>query len=176
MKLTPLVVTIGRREDGMADHPDWTVLPMIQNDSQVRTFCPHGWIYDSSCGHDDNREDSPAGTQLGMLLCTHEFADEAMEHIPPRYQCRILTEAEAQTFYDDCHACHMDDVVTNSSVIQDLKNRLILAKEIDDAAEVRRVQKQIKMALDPANPAPGVRDNPRGKWDSFKRATGFTVE
>jgi hypothetical protein len=87
MELVPIKIKIGLRANGHADHPLWTLLPMITKEEDEKQYMPHGWMYDKSCGHTESRMDGDAwdssvGMQWGCLLVTKAFAEEAIKTFP----------------------------------------------------------------------------------------------
>lgn len=176
MDVVAIKVKIGLRANGHADHPDWTKLPMINSDSEVRQHCPSGWIYDKSCGHQEERIngdswDSPKGMQWGCLLCTEQFADEAVAAYPDRII--KLTEIEFQDFYDNKALAHMPAKTYDIDILQGLKIELELKEKLlQDTTELKV---KIAKALDENDNEPGVRKNKNRYWTDYSVQKGFVI-
>ena len=178
--VTAIKVVIGLRPNGHADHPDWDKLPLVQaggerhEDHQIVK-----WRYDKSSGHDDDAVDSPRGTQLGMMLVTVQFATEAVATFPSLVT--RMTEAEALIFWEDRAHGHMADERRDVSELQGLHAEYIIVKDL--AAEFQsntKLQNRLaalktllRKALDPDDPAPGVRKNIERYWVDMKAAKGL---
>jgi len=171
MELIPIKVKIGLRHNGHADHPDWTKLPMIDSDSEVRQYCPSGWIYDKSCGHQEERADSPRGMQWGCLLCTEEFANQAIVAYPDLIT--KLTEAEFADFYDNKARAHLSDRNYDIDVLQGLKLELDLKKELGQDTTSLKVK--IAKAIDENDSELGIAKNKDRYWADYKVEKGFEI-
>lgn len=171
MQLVPIKVKIGLRANGHADHPDWTKLPMINNDSEVRQHCPSGWIYDKSSGHQENTPDSPFGQQFGVLLCTRKFANEAKATFPNLVT--ELNEVEMQDFYDNKANAHLAENGYNFEILESLNVELQLRKEL--GLDVTALKVKIAKAIDPNNAEAGIIKNKDRYWADYKQKHGFTV-
>jgi len=171
IKLVPIKVKIGLRANGDADHPNWTELPMISSDREMRDYCPLGWIYDKSSGHQEDTPDSPRGMQWGCLLGTRKFVDEAISVFPDLII--EITEAEFIDFYDNKARAHLPEKNYDIDVLQGLKLELDLKKEL--GRDVVELKNEIRKALDPKDKSLGVRTNKDKKWSSFKLKTGIEI-
>jgi len=185
MEVRFLKVKIGKRPNGHADHPDWTKLPITRGDPERSgLFMIDGWKYDNDCGHDEVREgderwDSPYGMQWGCLIVTPQFADQALSYFPKTVS--EISEAEFESFYDRFHAIRMSEDITDSKVLQDLKNQLVLDDavvlhgSVGSAISPRKpvLTARALCALDPDDPEPGVRRNRRKRWVSCRRLLGI---
>lgn len=173
--LTALKVKIGVRVDGRHNHPDFNLLPVVAASGMDWAYYVdrfgEGWKYDSLVGHadDDPANDSPVGTWLGMLVVPEQFADEAIAAFPS--VCSRMTEAECQDFYDNRHAVSMRDESRDETALNSLKleRELMVARGKDTTALDAKIDK----ALDPDDPEPGVRRNPRRRWASLKTRAGI---
>lgn len=172
INLVPIKVKIGLRANGHADHPDWTKLPMINNDSEVRQFVPSGWIYDKSCGHQEEGINSPREMQWGCLLCTEQFANEAIVAYPALIT--KLTEIEFEDFFNNKAMAHLSEENYDNDVLQGLKTELDLKTELHQ--NVVDLKAKIIKALDPNNKEQGIRKNNERYWVDYKVKKGFEIK
>lgn len=169
MELVPIKVKIGLRANGYADHPQWTLLPMINNEEQAKQYIPYGWMYDKSSGHTESRIehnswDSPIGMQWGCLLVTEAFAKEAIETFPS--SITEITELEFEEFYNSKSRAHMSENDYNIQVLEGLKLEYDL-KMINNE-NVIEVKQRIAKAVDPSDSNPGVTKNKEKVWADKK--------
>ncbi len=173
MELVPLKVKIGLKNvNGKKDHgfPDFNqLLAGVRDDMDWSYFVDKfgGWHYDQLSGHADNDPDdgSPQGQWNGMLLVPADFAQAAVNAFPT--QCVILTEVEAQAFYDD-RAHKRDPAIREDTTIL----QAIAAKR---ALSIPEDQEDLD-ALDPDHPSPGRRRNKRKAWSDYKSVEGLTIK
>ena len=175
--LIPIKVKIGLRPNGHADHPDWTQLPLINIDQDVKRYVPFGWVYDKASGHDEARTgaadwDSPVGFQWGCLLVMQVFADEALVAFPALVT--KLSEAEYQDFYDNKAMGHLPENRTDVQVLQALQIELDLKEKL--AQDTTALKAKIAKAIDPADDTePGIKKNTDRKWVDLKAKRGIIV-
>lgn len=171
--LVPIKVKIGLRANGHADHPDWTLMPMIINDRDMRTYCPDGWLYDKKCGHDDDDETSPRGQQWGYLLGTRAFVDQAKTTFPDLIT--ELTEEEFEGIFEDRITGHMPENNHDINILQGLQIELALKESLlQDTTDLKT---KIAKAIDPDDDTePGIKKNKKKKWTDFKALKGITIE
>lgn len=170
--VVPIQVIIGLKPNGFADYPDWTQLPLQRvrgerhEDHQIVK-----WVYDKTSGHDDVSPGSPRGTQLGMMLVTQTFADEAVAAFPGVVS--VLTEAAASTFWDTMAHAHIaaDAVDTNHLIGLKMRRELL----VDLGQSTTTLDVQISKALDPNDTERGVRKNKRKTWTGLKADIGVVV-
>ena len=172
IKLIPIKVKIGLRPNGHADHPDWTKLPMIFSDGEMRNYCPAGWMYDKSSGHQEETLDSPRGMQWGFLLGTREFVDEAKSVFPDLIT--EMTEAEFIDFYDNRIMAHLPEKNYDIDVLQGLKIELEMKQELHQ--NVTEIKSKITKAIDPEDESLGVRSNKDKKWETAKIKLGIEIK
>lgn len=177
MELVPIKVKIGLRANGYADHPQWTLLPMITNEQQEKQYMPHGWMYDKSCGHAESRNegndwDSPIGIQWGCLLVTQEFADEAIATFPTLIT--KLTETEFENFYDTKCMAHVTENNYNAQALEGLKLEHDL--KVINNEDVTDVKQRITKAVDPNDSAPGITKNTDRVWTDRKIKLDVTIK
>ena len=175
MNLVPLKVKIGLRENGHADHPDWTKLPSIGNDN-TRAHAPFSWMYDKICGHEEIREgagtwDSPRGMQWGVFLCKRAFADEALATFPDTIT--ELTEVEFEDFYDNYHKGKAPEFQFDNTVLESLKLEREL--KITTGVDTANVDVRIAKALDPDDSTLGKVRSINKKWVDFKAKNKVTI-
>jgi hypothetical protein len=171
-ELVPIKVKIGLKANGHADYPDWTQMPMIINDQDMRTYCPDGWMYDKSSGHQEETLDSPRGQQWGYLLGTRAFVDQAKTTFPTLIT--ELTEAEFETIYEENITAHIPENKYDEKVLTGLKTELDLKTTLlQDTAALKT---KIAKALDPNDTEPGIKKDKTKKWTDFKALRGITIE
>lgn len=169
MELTPIRVTIGLRPNGEADHPDFNTLSSVSASgvdwSHYVDQNGSGWLYDK-IGHKEVETGSPFGQQFGLLLVPATFASEAVAAFPGTVA--LLSESEAETFYDDKHASDFDEEILDLDIIQAIteKDRVI--------PPIPRTAHQNK-AMDPLDDASGVRPNWRKTFAQYNAKKGFTI-
>lgn len=170
MELVPIKVTIGLRKDGNADYPDFGLLGIVilseLNWSVYVDQQGSGWLY-SCCGHKEVEPGSPFGQQFGMLLVPATFAAEAAAMYPTIVE--ILSEVEAETFYDDDVAKNYDEEILDLAIIE-----AITARDKVTPSLGPRTSHQEK-AMDKDDPTPGIRPNWRKTFVQFKAKTGITI-
>lgn len=176
-ELVPIKVKIGLRANGHADHPDWTLLPMISHDSEVKQYAPQSWVYDKSCGHresriENNAWDSPVGMQWGCMLVTEAFAAEAIAAFP--LIITEITEAEFEDFYNTKARAHMSENNYNSQVLEGLKLEYDLKVINDD--DLTAIKIKIAKAVDPDDPEPGISKNSHKTWSDAKAKLGVVIK
>ncbi len=177
--VTAIKVTIGLRPNGHADHPDWNQLPLAIGGERPEDHQIVKWRYDKTSGHDHEAPDSPLGTQLGMMLVTETFATEAVATFPGLVV--RMTEAEALAFWENKAHAHMADERRDGNELLALHAEFILirdlATEFPGNAKLQNrltaLKALLQKALDPDDPAPGVRKNIERRWASMKADKGL---
>lgn len=176
VELVPLKVKIGLRPNGHADHPDWKRLPLAQmgGDPQemINRHMVISWNYDKTSGHQEDTPESPRGMQWGMILVTEQFATEA-ETIFPELMTR-MTEAQARDFWETKVTAHMPEQGLDRDELQGLvaERELLVAR----GRSTVEVDRRIDRALDPDDPALGVRRRRDKSWVGAKSHLGITVK
>ncbi len=170
MDLVPILVKIGLRANGHADHPDWHLLPLAQTDDPA-SHMKHGWKYDKTSGHAESTPDSPHGMQWGMVLVSELFANQALTKFPEIVT--IMTEAEATAFWDDKAHGHMDEERADTDVLQGLKAERDLLVALERSTI--EVDQRISVALDPDHAARGKRRDKTVKWATAKDHLGIVL-
>lgn len=154
---------------GKCLYPDFNQLAVVKQSgldwSQYIDQNGSGWLYDKKCGHAEVDVDSPSGIWLGMLLIPEQFALEAIAKFPDRIV--RMTEAAAETFYNNRHACKMPDEDIDSDILQGIK----LKQELG----LTPTENQQK-ALDPEDDTPGIRRNKKKKWVDFKVLRAISIK
>ena len=177
MELVPIKVKIGLRANGHADHPLWTLLPMITKEKDAKQYMPHGWVYDKSCGHAESRMegnawDSPIGMQWGCLLVTEAFAAEAIVTFPTLIT--EITEVEFEDFYNNKSRVHMTEYNYNSQLLEGLKLEYDL--KVINNENVVAIKQRIAKAIDPNDSAPGILKNKDKLWVDKKASIDVTIK
>ncbi|MCK4529483.1 hypothetical protein KAW18_19135 [candidate division WOR-3 bacterium] len=177
MELVPIKVKIGLRANGHADHPQWSLLPMINKERDEKQHMPHGWMYDKSCGHAESRIsgdgwDSPTGMQWGCLLVTEAFAAEAIATFPTLIT--EITEVEFEDFYNNKSRVHMTEHNYNSQLLEGLKLEYDL--KVINNENVVAIKQRIAKAIDPNDSAPGILKNKDKLWVDKKVSIDVTIK
>lgn len=166
MDLVPIKVHIGLKNNGHAKYPNFNGLASVKATgldwSQYVDVHGSGWLYDT-CGHKEEETGSPLGCQLGMLLVPEAFANEASAEFST---VDILTETEAEDFYEDNHGKHFDEEDLDKDVLQAIKTKQDMSIPLTA---------QQNSALNPNSETPGVRKNYRKKWTDFKEKKAFVT-
>jgi hypothetical protein len=175
--LVPIKVKIGLRENGHADHPQWTKLPRVKSDEAVREFAPFGWMYDKNSGHQEARTendewDSPVGQQWGCLLVTRKFADEALAVFPDIIT--EITEAEFGGFYDTKSRAHIPEFDYDNDALQSLQLEKSLKEGLGQ--DIIEVDSRIVKAIDPEDETKGIKRNKEKTYAQFKANKGLTIK
>lgn len=171
MELVPLKVKIGLKNEGgkkIHGFPSFNDIdPALRDNLDWSYYVDKfgGWHYDQVAGHADDDPDSPVGNWNGMFLVPNDFAQAAIALFPN--QCSILSEVEAETFYDA--RAHVRDpaIRENVGVLQAIKAKRDLGIP-EEQADLD--------ALNPDHPAPGRQRNKRKTWAGFKIAEGVTIK
>ena len=172
-ELCAIKVTIGlKKTGGQAGHheyPNFGQLPCVMASgmdwSRYVDVHGEGWQYDKVSGHRDDDADSPFGQQSGVLIVPADFAEQAAAAFPGTVE--RLTEPECKKFYEDRVTALMPAEVQDAEVLQAIAAKRQLG--MTETAADRR-------ALNPSDPAPGIRTNPRKKWTDFKKKCGMAFK
>lgn len=170
MNLVPIKVKIGLRANGQADHPDWYQLPLAET-VEPATLMSSGWHYDKSCGHKENRVDSPIGMQWGMLLVTPLFAQEALTVFPELVF--EMNEVEAEDFWENKHTVQAQENKADTNILQALESELALRTALEQ--DVTDLKVKIVKALDPNDVEPGLKKNHMKKFVDAKQVLDINV-
>lgn len=173
MELIPLKVKIGLKNEGgkkLHAFPDFNQIDSVLRDNMDWSYFVDkfgGWHYDQISGHadDDPGDDTPRGNWDGMLCVPNAFAQAAVAMFPA--QCSILTETQAETFYDTRSHVRDSAIKEDTNVLQAIKAKRDLGIA-EDQADLD--------ALNPDHPALGRRRNKRKDWAGFKAAEGVTIK
>jgi len=171
MQLVPLKVKIGlKNENGHTVHafPSFNdIAPNLRDNLDWSYFIDQfgGWHYDKIIGHMEQDAESPTGIWLGMILVPNSFAQEAIKLFPE--SCQILTELEAEKFYNERAHIREPEVFEDAEVLQAIvaKQRLGIPQNQDDIN-----------ALNPDHPQIGRRRNPNKTWNQYKINRVITIE
>lgn len=172
MELTPIKVKIGLNGEGHAKYPNFNQLsPSVRQNMDWSKFIDaygSGWLYDS-VGHKEVRSassefDSPMGEQWAVVLVPNDFATAAEAQFPDDVE--VINEARCEDFYDNCHAADFPDEEINESVLTGIKLKQDLGQALTPTQQ---------KALDPADPTPGIRTNPKKTWAGYKSMKGVTM-
>ena len=168
MELVPIKVKILSGQSGCL-YPDFNALEIVKASgmdwSQYIDQDGSGWLYDKKCGHAEVDEDSPAGVWMGMLLIPEQFAVEAIAMFPDRIT--KLTGVECEKFYNERHACKMNDEDIDSDILQNIKAKQDLGLPLSVS--------QVK-ALDPEDDTPGIRKNKNKVFADYVATRDISVK
>ena len=123
-----------------------------------------GWHYDKTSGHKEDSQDSPLGTQIGTLVVSEEFANEAITMFPDT--CSELDEEEFEDFYDNKAHSHEPDEVFDLPVLEGIQAKISLGLPLT-------IQQQ--EAIDSNSNTPGIRKNKKRFWKDMKKDTGVKI-
>jgi hypothetical protein len=171
MELVPLKVKIGLKSDGgkkLHAFPNFNQIDAALRDNMDWSYFIDkfgGWHYDQVSGHVDDDVDSPRDNWNGMFCAPNNFAQAAVSMFPA--QCSMLTEAEAEDFYNNRGHIRDSTIKEDTTILQSIKAKRDLGI-IEDQAD--------KDALNPDHPSSGRRRNRRKTWAGFKAAEGITVK
>lgn len=174
-EVVPLKVKIGQRSNGHADHPAWdaVLIAMGEPAGTERNFTVGPWHYDKTSGHaDDDGGDSPIGVQWGMRLVLSAFATAAVATFPATMS--IMTEVEAQSFWETKAYAHLPATKRDVVALQSLADELSLRQAI--GLSTTALEATIAAALDPDNSAPGISRQKGKTWADGKTLYGFTIQ
>jgi hypothetical protein len=106
-----------------------------------------------------------------VKFVSKRFAKQASEMFPK--EVTILTEKELERFWNEHITAHLPDQLPDHNELVALNARLQIMKQLeDDQSEVRE---RIEKALDPENPAIGVRTHPYKEWKRFKKKNHIRI-
>jgi hypothetical protein len=159
-----------RRKIGQADYPPFGELP-----DAVRRGLPGMQIIDvhgSGWIGRDKVENLGTGHEYGCVvaLVPEDFAEAAYQKWP--HLISILDETELAAFYDTKCTVHMADEEVDEKELDKLHKRAFLKKEIG-VALTQSEKDAIAAALDPDDPAPGVKKNQQKTWARKKAKEGW---
>jgi len=173
MKVVPIKVKVRATLDNRPKFPDWQMLPMAEYVSSGKSPLEEmyfEWMFDKT-GYKENTKHSPYGIQWAIRLVSKKFAKQAVEVFPK--EVFILTEDELREFWNTKVTVHLPDQLHDADELVALNARLSLMKLMEeDQTEVRE---RIERALDPENPALGVRKHPFKNWDDFKKKNNIQI-
>lgn len=169
MKVVPIKVKVGVMLDNRPKFPDWQMLPIAEKKSPVEEMY-FEWMFDKT-GYKENTSHSPYGMQWAIRLVSKKFAKQAIDVFPE--EITVLTEKELEEFWNTRITFHLPDQLHDADELVALNARLNIMKLIDsDQTEVRG---RIEKALDPDDPALGVRKHPFKKWEDFKKKNNIEI-
>jgi len=169
--LVPLKVKIGLRANGHADHPDWQKLPLALTEDPAQHMVI-SWKYDNTSGHQEETPDSPRGMQWGMIMVTQQFATEALTTFPDLVT--VMTEAEAESFWENKHTVDIPENKSNNEVLQALQTELSLKESLEQ--DTTELKAKIAKAINPDDTEPGVKKNPLKTWTDAKSNLGIEIK
>lgn len=173
--LVPIKIKVGLHEfdddkghkAGHAKYPNFNLIgsPIRKGMDWSHYIDTHGigMHYDKTCGHREESADSPFGQQWACMCVPADFANEAIAMFPN--EVSIMTEAEFQDFYDNKAHAHEPDEHVDADVLTNIK-----AKEDVGVAVPEKV-----VAIDPLDPARGIRKNLNKRWADFKIKAGVNI-
>lgn len=166
----PIKVKIGLTNSGQARYPDWHMLPLA-NDREPKADMYFNWLYDRVSGHREDTVDSPYGQQWGVRLVSLEFATQTVQLFPD--EVFVMTEIELKTFWDEKFAVRIPEKDIDANQLTGLKAELDLRTALQQ--DTTDVEARINKALDPEDPAIGVRTNLNKLWSDFKEKNSIII-
>lgn len=166
----PIKVRIGLRPNGHADHPDWSLLPMVGANDETQ-WMAGGWIYDKSSGHDTESPHSPLGEQIGILFVSEAFAAQAVTQFPNI--TKITDETELETFINQNCTAHIPDFRMDNDYLQSLNTEHELLTKLGQSTA--EVEARIAKALNPDDPSPGKKHQPGRDYAAIKSERAITL-
>ena len=168
-------VKIGLKPNGKGDmwhdYPDWDKLPLVATET-AQSHQIVKWKYDKCCGHQEDSVDSPQGTQFGMMVVTQQFADEALAMYPDKVT--IMTEAEAEDFWDNKAHAHLPENKVDTNALSDLNVELQLRKTLNQ--DTTALEAKIIKALDPTDKEVGISEQKEKTFVKAKANIGFSIK
>jgi hypothetical protein len=173
-----LKVEIGLTAQGKGKYPHFDSLAIIESSGIVESkpglkdkWCRYlqresveKWLlYDWTTGHAQVSAGSPSGIWLAILIVPDVFADQAAAAFD---ECTILSDVEAQTFYEGKVTVYEPDEIIDAKVLADIKAKEDLSLPLTQA--------QID-AKDPSNDQPGVVTSKTKTWAAFKTTNTITI-
>ena len=174
--LMPIKVKLTTGVDGKNQFPKFNDLDSkVRNGMDFATFIDKygiGWHY-SEEGYDEGVEPD---TWIACTLVPKAFADAAAEKFSD--QVTIISEAEFEDFYDNDAMSKQSTEHLDTKELQGLVARIQLeemasAPTVEPSPEILELRKKM---LDPNDPKPGIRKNPRRKWKDKKKLSGFSLD
>jgi hypothetical protein len=169
-EVVPIQVVIGLRPNGHADHPNWSLMPTFGNDPEPQIIVK--WKYDKSSGHQEASAGSPIGQQLGMLLVTDAFAQEAVTTFPGIVS--ILTEAQAEIFWNNKAHLHVPQNHFDVNLLIGLDAELNLREKLGQ--DTTQLKARIANALDVLHSEPGIKRNRMKRFADAKILLDITIK
>lgn len=152
MDLVPIKIKIGSLPNGYAKYPNFNQLQVVIDSGMDWSVYVDvegtKWHYDKTCGHKEYSQDSPLGTQWGVLMIPAAFASQAIAMFPE--DVSEITAVECADFYDNKAHDHEPDEILDSTVLEGIKAKQDLGLELTTT--------QLD-ALDPENDRKGIRRN-----------------
>ena len=170
--LIALKVKIGTKDNGWADYPDWTKISFINDNADMRKYCPMGWMYDKKYGHNESGTGSPVGMQWGYLLVTETFATEAIKEFPTLVS--KMTEAEFESAYEGNITAHLPENEVDNDVLQGLKTEYDIKTAL--AQDTTVIKAKMAKAIDPNDSELGIKKNKDKLFSDYKFKTGITIK
>jgi len=165
MEKVPIKVKIGLKKNGHCLYPDFNSLPVVQEAGQDWANYVGQWYYDNKCGHAEVDECSPEGCWCGMLLIPEEFANQAKDKFPDEIE--ILSEADAEKFYNERHALHFAD--------EDINVKLIEGISLKKSLDIPLTSHQMR-AIDPEDEIKGITKNKNKTWKDHTKSRNINIK
>lgn len=171
--LVPLSVQILRGGPGHPNGPkglnypdfDSALAPALRGNRPWVMFIERygGYLYDRA-------NDTDRDTYRAVALVPKATAEAAIAAFPGR--CSAMTEAELQVYHDTSANVRTPAYKYDADQVEAIKVKYGLASIPLDRSAMDAAD---QAALDPANPAPGVRKNPEKLWVDRKAALGAKI-
>lgn len=173
--LVPLKIKVGLHEfdDGQghkAGHAKYPNFNLIDSAIRKGMDWSHyidrygiGMHYDKTCGHREESVDSPFGEQCCCMCVPADFAAEAITLFPGVVSS--MTGLEFEDFYNNKAHAHEPDEHVDKEVLEAIKAKEDLSIAVPEKTA----------AIDPLNPARGIRKNHNKHWADFKDKAGVNI-
>jgi len=115
--------------------------------------------------------DSPIGMRWCMKLVPVEFAQQAVAAFPDTVS--IMTDVEAEDFYNNRAVKHLSDKNYNLIVLDGLQKELELKTALN--LDTTDLKVEIAKAIDPEDETPGVTINKEKTWTGMKTLRGINI-
>jgi hypothetical protein len=153
-------------QKGHARYPDFNqVSPANRMDMDWCIYIDKygiGMQYDKACGHKEVG-DTPYGEQCCVIAVPQDFATEALSLFPD--DLTQLTPAEFETFYNDKAHAHESPELVDKDVLEAISQKEKLSLPVPEKAD----------ALNPDNPARGIRKNQNKVFADFKKKVAVEI-
>lgn len=166
--IVPILMIIKKKPDGSMLYPPFRKTLAVFNNPN---YSPPDINTDRTSDCKTDSPHSPLGQMLAVKLCDPAFAAQAVAAFPDL--CSKMTEAELEDFWDNRAMAMVPEYKHDTEILQGLQTEKQL--RIDAVMGTDEVDARIAKALDPNDPAMGVRKNDNKTWKDKKRNGNITI-